>query len=40
LGNRSHRFGKSNVLDFLDEGKNVPGNAAAEAVEELAGGMN
>src|SRR5579863_9681954 len=40
LRDRPHRFGKGDVLDFLDESKNVPGNAAAEAMKKLARGVD
>ena len=40
LGHRADGFREGDVLDFLDEGENVAGDAAAEAVKELAGGVD
>ncbi len=40
LRDQPNGFGESDVLDFLDEAENVPGNTAAEAVIELARGMD
>ena len=40
LGHGSDRFREGDVLDFLDEGEDVSGDATAEAVEELAGSVD
>ena len=40
LGHRADGFREGDVLDFLDEGEDVAGDAASEAVEELAGGVH
>src|SRR5207302_7424772 len=40
LRHQPHRFRKSDVLDFLNEGEYVAGHAAAEAVKELPGGVH
>ena len=40
LGNDPHRFGKADVFDLAHEGEDVAGGLAAEAVIELAGGVD
>ena len=40
LRHRSHRFGESNVLDFLHKAENIAGNSAAKAVIKLPRGVH
>ncbi len=40
LGDGANGLRKGDVLDFLDEGEDVSGDSAAEAVEELAAGVD
>ena len=40
LGHQTHGFGEGDVFDFLDEAEDVAGDAAAEAVIELARGVH
>src|SRR5579872_2883787 len=40
LGDEADSFGKSDVLDFLNEAENVALRAASEAIVELARGVN